>query len=295
MIKDQPIISICIPTFNREKFLEECLESIVMQFKDREILNKVEIIIGDNNSIDKTEYLVSKYRKKYKNIYYYKNKRNLPIAKGIINVGKYAKGKYIWFCSDDDAHASKSLSSILKKIDKFSPSVIFCNLNEYSRDMKKIVHSNSLGIDKDYYIHNRKELYDFLNERFFYAIDWYTSAYSNLILKKDVFDKNYILSKKYNSKYDLFPEALAVFYTHKDYDIYASCDKIIKYRSGNVKWRPENKKDFLIYWDKLLTNHYKYISSINQEILPLTFKLKLKIKRLIRLIRLYILLPLLNY
>ncbi len=294
-MKKKPEISICIPTFNRDIFLDECLSSISKQFKNPEIYEKVEIIIEDNCSTDNTRQVVKKYEKKYSNVRYFKNKTRIPIAKGIISVGKHAKGNYIWYCSDDDMHAGNSIEVLLRKIRLYSPDVLFCNLNEYSKDMKKIVHRNSLEINRDYFFHNRKELFSFLNNKFFYAIDWFTSAYSNLVLAKKVFDKNYKLTKKYNGKLDLFPEAFAIFYTKTNYNIYVLNDKLIKYRSGNVKWRPENKKEFLLYWDSLLTNHYDYIKRLNTDVLPLTFIYRLFLKRLIRFIRMYILLPIFNY
>jgi glycosyltransferase involved in cell wall biosynthesis len=62
--KAQPLLSICIPTFNRAYILEKTLHSIVSQkiFQDT---NEIEVIVSDNCSSDNTFEIVNKYIKKY--------------------------------------------------------------------------------------------------------------------------------------------------------------------------------------------------------------------------------------
>jgi abequosyltransferase len=64
MPKKEPLLSICIPAYNREKYLKRLLDSIVSQ---REFLDTddVEIVVDDGPSIDNTETLVKSYIKKY--------------------------------------------------------------------------------------------------------------------------------------------------------------------------------------------------------------------------------------
>ena len=53
-------ISIIIPAYNVEEYLEKCLESIISQNFD-----KVEIIIVDDGSTDKSLQIAKEYQKKY--------------------------------------------------------------------------------------------------------------------------------------------------------------------------------------------------------------------------------------
>ncbi|MEI6774123.1 MAG: glycosyltransferase family 2 protein [bacterium] len=72
---NKPLLSICIPTYNRQEYLKQCLDSIVNQKGfDTE---KIEIVISDNASPDKTNLLVKEYQKKYKNITYSRNDQNI--------------------------------------------------------------------------------------------------------------------------------------------------------------------------------------------------------------------------
>lgn len=74
---NKPIISICIPTYNRVNYLKKSIDSIICQpeFKSGE----VEIIISDNASTDGTEELGKKYESDYDNVKYYRNSDNISI------------------------------------------------------------------------------------------------------------------------------------------------------------------------------------------------------------------------
>jgi abequosyltransferase len=48
---NKPILSICIPTYNRAKILDETLNSVFSQGNEN-ILSKIEVIISDNDSKD---------------------------------------------------------------------------------------------------------------------------------------------------------------------------------------------------------------------------------------------------
>lgn len=70
----KPLVSICIPTYNRAEYLKETIESIVVQpeFKSGE----VEIVISDNASIDSTKDVCNQYSH-YENFIYHKNPENI--------------------------------------------------------------------------------------------------------------------------------------------------------------------------------------------------------------------------
>jgi abequosyltransferase len=64
MTKKEPLLSICIPTYNREKYLKRLLDSIVCQ-KEFTDTDDVEIVVDDGPSTDNTETMVKEYIKKY--------------------------------------------------------------------------------------------------------------------------------------------------------------------------------------------------------------------------------------
>ena len=91
-----PKVSIIVPVYNVEEYLERCLDSLVNQ-----TLKDIEIIIVNDGSTDGSKEKIQKYINKYKNIVYLeKENGGLSSAR---NYGiPYAKGEYIGFVDSDD-------------------------------------------------------------------------------------------------------------------------------------------------------------------------------------------------
>lgn len=99
---NSPLLSICIPTYNRERYLKECLDSITCQFTDENIRRQVEIIISDNASDDNTAGMVRGYQLSFDNIFYSRNESNLGYDRNVEKAVYQAKGNFIWtLCSDE--------------------------------------------------------------------------------------------------------------------------------------------------------------------------------------------------
>ena len=93
------LISIIIPILNEEKYIAKCLDSIIDSDFDKE---KMEVLLIDGGSSDKTIEIIKKYQKKYPFFKLLHNpKKIVPVA---MNIGiKNAKGEYIIRL---DAHSS---------------------------------------------------------------------------------------------------------------------------------------------------------------------------------------------
>lgn len=93
-----PLVSICIPTYNSARFLRESLDSIVNQTYP----NK-EIIISDNVSNDETEKIVKEYVEKYK-VKYYRNEKNIGAEANFTRCIELANGEFIAIFHSDDLY-----------------------------------------------------------------------------------------------------------------------------------------------------------------------------------------------
>lgn len=94
---NNPKISVIVPVYNVEEYLEECLESILNQT----IIDDIEVIMVDDESTDNSRYIIEKYAFDYENFHaYHKENEGQGIAR---NYGmKQAKGEYITFIDADD-------------------------------------------------------------------------------------------------------------------------------------------------------------------------------------------------
>ena len=107
---NQLLLSIVIPTYNRAKYLERCLESIVCQQGDY-----YEIVVSDNASPDNTQEVMQKYITD-RRIHYYRNEKNLGARENIFKATKLAQGEYVFWLTDDDYLLPNSLSKVFEVI-----------------------------------------------------------------------------------------------------------------------------------------------------------------------------------
>ena len=112
MDKKQYLLSICIPTYNRAKYLKDALDNIT---SDSAFDNRVEIVVSDNASTDETSAVVEMYCNKYSNIKYYKNEKNIKDYNFYLALSR-GTGKYLRLFNDTLKFSNKSLESMLYNI-----------------------------------------------------------------------------------------------------------------------------------------------------------------------------------
>ena len=97
MSHHRPIVSIGIPVYNSEKYLEETLKSLLNQgFQD------FEIIISDNASTDSTPAICREYEQKDSRVQYYRSETNYGPGWNYNRVFDLCSGKYFkWHACDD--------------------------------------------------------------------------------------------------------------------------------------------------------------------------------------------------
>lgn len=290
MLKINPSVSICIPTYNRASLLKIGLDSIVAQFKDLSIRKRVEIIVSDDNSLDNTEQIVKEFMEKYKNIRYYKNKKNIKSDPNIIKSATYSRADYIWFFGDDDIHYSWSLKTLLKIIDKFHPDAMICNLDLSSKAGSRILDRNMINLKHDAFIKSKKELFTLLESKFFMPLDWYITCMSNIIVTRKLFRDNVNnVMKFYDPKANNFLHSGLIFYNITDYKIYIISKTLAKYRGYNISFGPDaytQKPKYLAFLYNILKRHNDVIYRINKKNMSFRFILLLFLKNLTRDIRL---------
>ena len=107
-------ISLIIPTYNRAKILELCLNNL------RKMEGIYEIVIIDDASDDNTNEIVENFKKEL-NIVYVKNKKNLGALKSEQIGLKKARGNYVTFLADDDRYID---NNFFKKAIQYNEDII---------------------------------------------------------------------------------------------------------------------------------------------------------------------------
>lgn len=115
-------LSICIPTHNRAKFIAETLESVISQAGEN-----VEIVIVDGASTDNTAQVVEGYRKKFRNLAYFRSEKNMGVDRDMAKTIELARGQYCWMLSDDDLLKPEAIKTILREIES-GYEIYLCNM-----------------------------------------------------------------------------------------------------------------------------------------------------------------------
>ena len=137
---DKPLLSICIPTYNRSQYLKKCLEAIVRQ----DGFQYVEVIISDNCSTDDTEAIGRGYEKQYNNIRYFRNEENV-IDMNYPLVFQRATGILRKLTNDTVIYRPGAIRYMLDAVKENAaekPQIYFLSQGKLTEDRKKITSLN---------------------------------------------------------------------------------------------------------------------------------------------------------
>ncbi|MFB5763907.1 glycosyltransferase [Paenibacillus medicaginis] len=111
--KNQPLLSICLPTYNREGHLQACLNSIFSQIGATDL---VEVIVSDNCSPDGTHEVAARFMEQYPNMRYVRNPGNIGADRNIVQVAQMARGTFLKLHGDDDYFLPGTLRLLLSTL-----------------------------------------------------------------------------------------------------------------------------------------------------------------------------------
>ncbi len=108
-----PRVSLAMPVFNGENYIESAIASILAQdFGD------FELIITDNASTDRTEAICRSYAERDSRVRYHRNPKNLGAAPNYNRGFELATGDYLKWCAHDDIISPNYLSECVKILDE---------------------------------------------------------------------------------------------------------------------------------------------------------------------------------
>ena len=95
-MKKQPLISIIIPVYNVEQYLDECMASVLNQ-----TYTNIEVVLVDDGSKDRSPSMCDEYAKKDSRVQVIHKENGGPMSACIAGVEK-SKGEYLAFMDSDD-------------------------------------------------------------------------------------------------------------------------------------------------------------------------------------------------
>lgn len=267
------LLTIVVPVYNTEKYIKRCLDSL----DNKEINEKIEVLIVSDGSKDKSIEIAKAYSDKYPDTFKIIEKENGGHGSTINKGLELATGKYFRVLDSDDWVDSQNFVEFVKKLEKEDADLVvtdYCKEYIYEGKSEKLIYKDL----------EPNKLYDFndfdlsiLNGEYFVMA---TSTYKTEVLRKShlkLMEKTFYVDMQYN----VIPISEVNNFIYFDLDIYRyfigrkdqsvntlsfvknhlNHDKVVKflveYYAKNVETFSNNKKNYIkmiiIY---ILFTHY---------------------------------------
>lgn len=129
----RPIVSVIMPAYNSSAFITDAISSVCNQtFTDWEL------IIIDDGSNDDTPQKIETIAKKDCRIRFYKNDKNIGVAKTRNRGFDLCRGKYVALLDSDDVWYPDKLEKQIELLEKTGVDIIYCSYGIIGESGKKI-------------------------------------------------------------------------------------------------------------------------------------------------------------
>ena len=117
-----PLLAYAFITYNRSQYLRKSLRSALQQVGNDPL---VEVLVSDNASTDETRSLVAEQQKRFKNLRYFCNEKNIGAEGNIHKAIERSRGEYVIVAGDDDYLQDGALRVVLDNIRKYRGAALF--------------------------------------------------------------------------------------------------------------------------------------------------------------------------
>jgi len=118
--QEKPLLSICIPTYNRAGLLRETLDILADQLQHNP---SFEIVVSNNCSSDNTIEVLEDFKKGWEKFRYITQPKVLALMENLATSMQLARGKYLYTLSDDDRLIIKSLLNAITLMEQ-QPNIV---------------------------------------------------------------------------------------------------------------------------------------------------------------------------
>jgi glycosyltransferase involved in cell wall biosynthesis len=113
-MKNQPLVSVLMPSYNSEKFIGIAIQSVL-----NSTYTNFELIVTDDNSTDNTYYIAKSFEEKDKRVKVYLNDKNYGDYPNRNKAASYAKGIYLKYVDHDDFIYPYGLEQLVHYMEQF--------------------------------------------------------------------------------------------------------------------------------------------------------------------------------
>ncbi len=171
-----PLVSICIPVYNTEKYLDTTLDCVLNQ-----TYKNIEVIFSNNCSTDRSVEVIEKRKDPRVKIFH--NDVNIGLVPNFRKVLTYAKGEYVMFLGADDGIEPDAVEKCLHVLEKHSDVVL---VNTYIRVIND--ENKTVAIKKFPFVKGRLSSWWAIRSTLFYGLNIIGEPNGSLF-RKSAYDK----------------------------------------------------------------------------------------------------------
>lgn len=155
-------VSVIVPVYNVELYIDKCLDSLV-----RQTLETIEIIIVNDGSLDGSADIAKSYLKQYPDKIRYFEKENGGLSDARNYGMQCATGKYIAFLDSDDYVDINIYKLMYEEAERTSNQIVECNLYKAYPQKLELNYRVGYSSKKDYLLNGRVAAWNKL-----YLVSW---------------------------------------------------------------------------------------------------------------------------
>lgn len=180
------LVSIIVPIYNVEKYLEKCVCSILNQD-----YNNLEVILVNDGSTDKSLEICERLQKKDNRIKII-NQKNLGVSAARNNGFYYSKGDYICFIDSDDIIEIDMVSTLVKLLQENECEVANCNIHIIEKDKT----------ERNFYTNKNIKIYNSSELKKYFLLGKVSHACWDKMYKREILEKvNFVLNSTSEDRY----------------------------------------------------------------------------------------------
>lgn len=127
----KPLLSICIPTYNRLCYLKELLPRLIEQIRSAPD-GEIELLVSDNASMDDTAEFLKKQVVPF--LRYWTNSENIGGDRNFLKCVTEANGEYVWLVGDDDILPDGAVARVVQCLKEHAPALLISDQEDRSFD-----------------------------------------------------------------------------------------------------------------------------------------------------------------
>ncbi|MDL2246077.1 glycosyltransferase [Methanobrevibacter sp. OttesenSCG-928-K11] len=184
-------ISVIIPVYNSEKYIKQCLDSVVNQTLG---IKNIEVIIINDCTLDNSMDIVNEYSNKYSSFKVIKHDKNKGLGEARNTGLKHVSTNFVTFLDSDDYISLNAYKDSLNKMKKNNCDLLVFNSQIFSDVSKNLSHDiHQFNIDNDMIINDLNDIPQLIFSTSAWNKIFSKKLFENLVFPNKLYEDNHVI------------------------------------------------------------------------------------------------------